>query len=155
MRGKKAKIRQTQPDVRYSNILVSRFINKIMLDGKKSTAQKLFYKVIESAAKDLNIEPIVFVNTVVDNLRPALEIKARRVGGANYSVPIPVTPRRQEALAIRWVVDVTRAKTGDTFDVLLKREMVDAYNRIGGAIEKKNGVEKMAEANKAFAHFKW
>jgi small subunit ribosomal protein S7 len=155
MRGKKAKIRQIKPDVKFGSEVVARFIKKIMLHGKKNIAEKVVYTVIEAGSKELNVEPLVFVNTAVDNLRPALETKSRRVGGANYQVPQPVTPRRQEALAIRWIVDAARAKSGDNFDVLLRKEMVDAYNRLGSAWEKKMNIEKMAEANKAFAHFKW
>lgn len=143
------------PDAKYKSEIITRLIKKVMIDGKMSIAEGIVYSVIESSAKELDITPLEFVNRVVDNLRPALEIKSRRVGGANYSVPIPVPPRRQEALAIRWVVDMARTKSGAAFDQILKKEMVDAFNGVGSAMEKKMNVEKMAEANKAFAHFKW
>lgn len=143
------------PDTKYQSELITRLIKKVMVDGKMGLAEKIVYSTIEAAAKELDITPLEFVNRVVDNLRPGLEIKSRRVGGANYQVPVPVTPRRQEALAIRWVTDVARSKIGAAFDQILKKEMLDAYNGIGSAFEKKIGVEKMAEANKAFAHFKW
>lgn len=155
MRGKKAKVRQIKPDVKYGSEIVSRLIKKVMLHGKKAIAESIVYAVLEKGAKEVNVEPMVFLNTAVDNLRPALETKSRRVGGANYQVPLPVSPRRQEALSIRWIVDAARAKSGDNYDVLLLKEMVDAYNRTGSAWEKKMNLEKMAEANKAFAHFKW
>jgi len=155
MRGKKAKVRIMQPDIKYGSDLVTKFIKKIMLDGKKNLAQKMFYEVIEGGAKELNIEPMDFVNKTVDNLRPALEVKSRRVGGANYSIPMPVSPARQESLAIRWIVEAARLKSGDSFTNILRKEMIDVYNGQGSAYEKKLNVERMAEANKAFAHFKW
>jgi small subunit ribosomal protein S7 len=143
------------PDAKYQSAVATRFINKIMLHGKKTIAEKLFQSVVDVAAKELSIEPVDFINKVIDTVAPSLEVKSRRVGGANYSVPIPVSPRRREALAVRWLVDAARSKSGASFDVLLKKEMVDAYNGIGSAMEKRNNVEKMAEANKAFAHFSW
>lgn len=155
MRGKQAKKRKEVRDFRYNDTLVARFINKIMQDGKKKKAEKIFYEVIESAAKELDTEPVDFVNEVVDNIRPSLEIKARRVGGSNYQVPVPVTPVRQETLAVRWLISAARAQKGKDFSELLKKEMVDAYNNEGSAIRKKTDTEKMAEANKAFAHFRW
>ena len=126
-----------------------------MLDGKKSLAQELVYTAIESGAQKVNTPVIEFVHTAVDNVRPALEVKSRRVGGANYQVPVPVTPRRQETLAVRWLVDVSRSKSGKSFDKLLEEEMVSAFKGEGEAVKKKNDVERMAEANKAFAHFRW
>jgi small subunit ribosomal protein S7 len=126
-----------------------------MLDGKKSLAQELVYTAIESGAQKVNTPVIEFVHTAVDNVRPALEVKSRRVGGANYQVPVPVTPRRQETLAVRWLVDVSRSKSGKSFDKLLEEEMVSAFKGEGDAVKKKNDVERMAEANKAFAHFRW
>jgi small subunit ribosomal protein S7 len=155
MRGRKAKVRMMGADAKYQSTVATRFINKIMLHGKKTIAEKLFYAVVDSAAKELNVEGNDFINKVVDTVAPALEVKSRRVGGANYSVPVPVTPRRKEALAVRWLVDAARAKTGANFDTLLKKEMIDAYNGVGAAMEKRNNVEKMAESNKAFAHFTW
>lgn len=154
MRGKKSKIKEIKPDSKYQSPIVGRLINKVMLHGEKITAINAVYESMESVAKELSLNPIEFLNTVVDNLRPALEIKSRRVGGANYSVPVPVSARRQEALAIRWLVDAARAKSGASFVDRLKKEMLDAYNKSGSAVEKKTNVEKMAEANKAFAHFR-
>ncbi|HPQ79594.1 MAG TPA: 30S ribosomal protein S7, partial [Candidatus Dojkabacteria bacterium] len=98
---------------------------------------------------------VIFVNKAIDNVRPALEIKARRVGGANYQVPMPVSPRRQETLAVRWIVEASRKKTGKSFDETLCDQLVDAYKGEGDAVRKKEDTEKMAEANKAFAHFRW
>ena len=155
MRGHRAKKRKIQPDRKYHDQLASRFINKIMQDGKKSTAEDMFYNALESAAQKEKMDPLQYLNQVVDNIRPALEIKARRVGGANYQVPVPVTPYRQEALAIRWLVDGSRSKTGASFDTILQKELEEAYAGTGDAVRKKEETERMAEANKAFAHFRW
>lgn len=155
MRGRQAKKRKVVKDARYNSELVSRFINKIMLHGQKSKAEKMFYDAIESGAKKANVEPMEFLGQVVDNVRPALELRARRVGGANYQVPVPVTPHRQETLVIRWIVDDARNGSGTSFTTLLEKEFVDAFNGEGAAVKKKEDVERMAEANKAFAHFKW
>ena len=155
MRGKKAKIRQPQKYSRYGSALIARLINKVMQDGKKSTAEKSVYAALEAASKEVDMQPDAFLNLIVDKLRPALEIKSRRVGGANYSVPQPVTPARQEALSIRWLVDYARAKSGNTFESILKKELADTFKGEGDAMKKKIDVERMAEANKAFAHFRW
>jgi len=155
MRGKRAKKRPLIKDRKYNDEVIGRLVNKVMLDGKKSLAEELVYTAIESAAQKVNTPVIEFVHTAVDNVRPALEVKSRRVGGANYQVPVPVTPRRQETLAVRWLVDVSRSKSGKSFDKLLEEEMVSAFKGEGEAVKKKNDVERMAEANKAFAHFRW
>lgn len=155
MRGRKAKIRRRQPDPKYGSMLTSKFISKVMLHGKKGVAQKLFYEALESAAAEVKADPMEFLNRAVDNVRPALEIRARRVGGANYQVPVPVNAQRQETLVIRWIVDTARSKGGADFVTLLKQEFTDAYNGVGDAVKKKEDTERMAEANKAFAHFRW
>ena len=155
MRGKRAKKRVIAKDRKYNDEVIGRLINKVMQGGRKSVAEDLVYSAIESGSKKVNIPVIEFVHTSIDNIRPALEIKSRRVGGANYQVPVPVSPRRQETLAVRWLVDLSRAKTGKSFDKLLETEMVNAFNGEGDALKKKGDVERMAEANKAFAHFRW
>ena len=156
MRGKRAKRREQKLDRKYQSPIIGRLINKVMQGGRKALAEKMVYAAIEKGAEEVKEKDVVtFVETIVDNIRPALEIKARRVGGANYQIPVPVSPRRQEALAIRWIVDSTRKKSGKSFDELLKLELVNAYNKEGDAVRKKIDTEKMAEANKAFAHFRW
>lgn len=155
MRGKRAKKRKQLTDPRYGSRLIARFVNKIMQDGKKSLAQELFYNALETGAKQVKAEPMDFLNQAVDNIRPSLEVKSRRVGGANYQVPVPVTPLRQEALAVKWLVDISRGKGGDAFNVVLQKELLDAYGGGGDAVKKKEETERMAEANKAFAHFRW
>lgn len=155
MRGHRAKKRKAQLDPRYNSQLAARFINKIMQHGKKAVAEDLFYTAVEQGAKEVKVEPMDFMNQAIDNIRPALEIKARRVGGANYHVPVPVSPLRQETLAVRWMVDICRSKTGKGFDQILKTQLLDAFNGEGDAVKKKEDTERMAEANKAFAHFRW
>lgn len=156
MRGKRAKRREQKPDKKYGNLVISRLINKVMQGGRRSIAERMVYTAIENGAEEVKEKDVnTFVNKVIDNIRPALEIKARRVGGANYQVPVPVSPRRQETLAVRWIVDYARGKSGKSFEGLLKTELVSAYNGEGDAIKKKMDTERMAEANKAFAHFRW
>jgi len=155
-RGHRAKRKIQIGDKKYGNIVISRLINKVMQDGKKSTAEELVYSALENGAKKVKEEDVnTFFNKSIDNIRPALEIKARRVGGANYSVPVPVSPRRQETLAVRWVVDSARKKSGKNFDTILMDELVAAFGGEGDAMKKKMDTERMAEANKAFAHFRW
>ncbi len=155
MRGKRAKTREQKVDRKYKSPLIGRLINKVMQDGKRGLAEKTVYYAIEQGASKVKVEPEEFVNQLVDNVRPALELRARRVGGANYQVPIPVTPLRQETLSIRWIVDNARGKSGKNFSELLLEELLSAYNGEGEAVKKKKDVERMAEANKAFAHFRW
>ena len=155
MRGKRAKKRTIVPDIRYGSSVVTLFINKVMLHGKKDKAEKIFYEALEESAKKSKVTPDEFLIQVLDNVRPTLEIRARRVGGANYQVPMPVSPRRQDTLAIRWIVDSCRGKSGSDFSKLLQKELLDAYDKTGEAVKKKDETERMAEANKAFAHFRW
>lgn len=155
MRGKRSKKRVIAKDRKYNDEIIGRLINKVMQGGKKSIAEELVYSAIESGAEKSNTPVIELVHTAIDNIRPALEIKSRRVGGANYQVPVPVSPRRQETLAVRWLVDISRNKTGKSFNKLLETEILNAFNGEGDALKKKLDVERMAEANKAFAHFRW
>ena len=155
MRGKRAKVRKPALDRKYSNAIIGRIINKVMQDGKKGLAEDIVYTAIEDGAKKVKVEPVEFVTQAIDNVRPALELRARRVGGANYQVPIPVSPIRQETLAVRWIVDIARGKSGKAFDKILMEELLSAFNGEGEVVKKKNDVERMAEANKAFAHFRW
>lgn len=156
MRGKRAKRREQKVDRKYQSLLIGRLINKVMQGGRKSLAEKMVYTALEEGAAEVKEKDVnMFIERIIDNVRPALEIKARRVGGANYQIPVPVSPRRQEALAIRWIVDAARKKSGRSFDKQLMTELVNAYNKEGDAVRKKIETEKMAEANKAFAHFRW
>ncbi len=143
-------------DVRYNSLLVSKFINCLMLDGKKTVAESIFYRAMDNiAAKLEGEEPLEVFLKAIENVKPVVEVKSRRVGGANYQVPIEVKPERRQALAIRWIVSHTRARNEKTMDLRLSNEVMDAFRNTGGAIKKKEDVLRMAEANKAFAHYRW
>jgi len=155
MRGKQAKKRGIKPDRKYDSVLVSKLINKVMIGGKKKVAQTIVYKAIEDVAKQLNETPMVALERAITNVKPVVEVRARRVGGSNYQIPVPVPANRQISLAIRWLVEIARAKKGGKFGDFLKNELVQAYKNGGEAVKKRENVEKMAEANRAFAHFRW
>ena len=144
-----------KPDPRYGSLLVSKIINKLMLDGKKTTAQKIFYDAIDFVCAKVEAEPNDAFMTVIDNIKPHVEVRSKRVGGATYQVPREVTRRRQQSLAIRWLIDAARAKRGKPMFRRLADEIFDAYNNQGAAVTKKENVHKMAEANSAYSHFAW
>jgi small subunit ribosomal protein S7 len=145
----------TKPDPKFGTLLGSKIINKIMLDGKKSTAQRVFYDAIELAQKKLpEVEdPVEIFTKAVENTRPQVEVRSKRVGGANYQVPREVKRGRQQTLAIRWLVDNSRKKKGKPMHIRLSEELVDAYNGTGTSVQWKENVHKMADANKAYAHY--
>ena len=143
------------PDPIYKSTVVTKLINQIMLDGKKGTAQKIVYDAFARMQKKLNVDPMTGFTQFLENLMPLLETKARRVGGSNYQVPMEVRPSRRQTLAIRWLVNFSRKRSEKTMEERLAAELVDAYNQTGGAFKKKEEVHKMAESNKAFAHYKW
>ena len=144
-----------KPDPKFGSHLASKIINKIMQDGKKTTAQKIFYDAVEMAAKKLpEVEDHVEIFTrAIDNIRPSVEVRSKRVGGANYQVPREVRKNRQQSLAIRWMVDNVRKKKGKPTHLSLMEELVDAYNGQGASVSWKENVHKMADANKAYAHY--
>jgi small subunit ribosomal protein S7 len=144
------------PDARFGSTLVSRFINCLMLDGKKTTAARIFNEAMDIVKEKLpEADPLEVFTKALDNCKPVVEVKSRRVGGANYQVPIEVKAHRQQALAIRWMIDYMRARGERTSKQRLANEILDAYNNTGGAVKKKEDTLKMAEANKAFAHYRW
>jgi small subunit ribosomal protein S7 len=144
------------PDVRFNSILVSKFINCLMRDGKKATATRVVYDAMEQIKKRMpDIDPLEVFNTAVSNIKPSLEVRSRRVGGANYQVPMQVKSKRQESLAIRWILAAIRAKTGRPTSLRLADELMAAFRREGEAMSKREQTIKMAEANKAFSHFAW
>jgi small subunit ribosomal protein S7 len=144
------------PDYRFNSTLVSKFINSLMWDGKKSVAESIFYGAMdEIAGKVEGKEPLDVFLQAVENEKPALEVKSRRVGGANYQVPIEVKPHRQQALAIRWLIGNARSRNERGMAKRLGNEIMDAHNNTGGAVKKKEDTHRMAEANKAFAHYRW
>jgi len=143
------------PDVKYSDVLVAKFINKIMEAGKKSIARKIVYSALELAEKQTKKPALEVFKKAMDNVSPAVELRSKRVGGANYQVPVEVRTERRTALAIRWIVDSARSQKGKPMAEKLAGEFANAFNNTGGAIKKKQDVQRMAEANKAFAHFSW
>jgi len=147
--------RQVPSDSVYGSDLVEKFINSMMWDGKRSNAQRIFYAALEIAAQKANDEPLKLFKKAVENAKPVLEVKTRRVGGANYQVPVEVNPFRRQSLAIRWLIQYARERAGKTMVDKLAEELFDAANGRGGAIKKKEDVHRMAEANKAFAHYRW
>ncbi len=155
MRKRRAEKRDVLPDTIYNSKIVTKLINTIMVDGKKGTAQKILYeafKIIESETK----RPAMDVyNEAMENIKPALEVKSRRVGGSNYQVPIEVSEERSQALALRWLVNYAKSRNGKGMAINLANEIMDAAKGVGGAVKKREDMHKMAEANKAFAHYKW
>jgi small subunit ribosomal protein S7 len=144
--------RTVQPDAVYASDLVQKFINSMMEDGKRSTAQRIFYNAMEQMGQKANDEPLKLFKKAVENVKPLLEVKSRRVGGANYQVPVEVNPFRRQSLAIHWIVLNSRTRSGKTMTDKLAEEIMDAANGRGGAVKKKEDVHRMADANKAFAH---
>jgi small subunit ribosomal protein S7 len=135
--------------------LVQKFINTMMWDGKRSVAQGIFYRALEQIKQKTNDDPLKIFKKAVENCKPLLEVKTRRVGGANYQVPVEVNPLRRQSLAIRWLIDYARERAGKSMVAKLAEELLDAANNRGGAIKKKEDVHRMAEANRAFAHYRW
>jgi small subunit ribosomal protein S7 len=149
------KKRQINADPIYGSEVVAKFINRIMQSGQKKTAQKIVYGALEKAAKDLGVEPLSVLTQALVNTTPKQEVRSRRVGGATYQIPMPVKGERGQTLAIRWIVEAARKKTGKPALDRFAEELRDSYNNEGGAVKKKEDVHKMAEANRAFAHFRW
>ena len=147
--------RDVKPDSVYGSDLVQKFINSMMWDGKRSTAQRIFYGAMDVVAQKTNDDPMKAFRKALDNVRPTLEVKTRRVGGANYQVPVEVNPYRRQSLAIRWLILYARTRGGKTMTDRLADEILDASNLRGGAVKKREDVHRMAEANKAFAHYRW
>ena len=147
--------REILPDPVYGDKLVAKLINKVMKDGKKSKAEKIVYGAFEIIKEKLGEDPLKVFHKAVENVKPLMEVRPRRVGGATYQVPMEVSERRQIHLALKWIVDAARARSERGMVNRLANELIDAYNERGGAFKKKEDTHKMAEANKAFAHYRW
>jgi len=147
--------RPIQPDPKYNSELVSRFINRILRSGKKSLAQRIMYDAMEMIEERTGKNPLEVVEQAVKNATPMMEVRSRRVGGANYQIPIEIRPDRRLSLALRWLVQSARQGSGHTMAERLARELLDAYNNTGTTIKKKEDTHRMAEANKAYAHYRW
>ena len=155
MRKRRAIKRDVLPDPVYNSKVVTKLVNQIMLDGKKGTAQRILYEAFDIIKEKTGEEPIEIYNKALENVKPALEVKSRRVGGSNYQVPIEVNDDRSQALALRWIVNYAKLRNGKGMAVNLANELMDAANGTGGAVKKREDTHKMAEANKAFAHYRW
>jgi len=147
--------RDVLPDPIYNSKLVSRLINSIMKDGKKGTAQTILYSAFDMIAEKTGREPMEVFEEALDNIMPVLEVKARRIGGSNYQVPIEVRPERRVTLGLRWLVQYSRSRGEKTMEQRLANEIIDAANNAGASVKKREDTHKMAEANKAFAHYRW
>ena len=147
--------REVLADPMYNNVVVTKLINSVMLDGKKGVAQKIVYDAFEKVKNDTGEEPLEVFEKAMNNIMPVLEVKARRIGGATYQVPIEVRPERRQALALRWLTVYSRKRGEKTQEERLANEIMDAANNTGAAVKKKEDMHKMAEANKAFAHYRW
>ena len=147
--------RDVLPDPIYNSKVVTRTINAIMLDGKKGTAQTIFYSALDQVKETTGQDPLEVFTKALENISPVLEVKSRRIGGQNYQVPVEVRPERKQTLALRWLVKYARLRNDKTMDVKLAKEIMDAANGLGGACKKREEMHKMAEANKAFAHYRW
>ena len=147
--------RDVLPDPIYNSKVVTRTINAIMLDGKKGTAQTILYSALDQVKEATGQDPLEVFTKALENISPVLEVKSRRIGGQNYQVPVEVRPERKQTLALRWLVKYARLRNDKTMDQKLAKEIIDASNGLGGACKKREEVHKMAEANKAFAHYRW
>ena len=155
MRKRRAEKRDVLPDPIYKSKVVTKLINQIMLDGKKGTAQTILYDAFDMVKEKTDTDPVEVFNKALENIKPALEVKTRRVGGANYPVPIEVRPDRAQALGLRWLVKYARLRGGHSMAENLANEIIDASNGVGAAVKKREETHRMAEANKAFAHYRW
>jgi len=158
VRGKKAKLRTIEADPKFDSLLVAKVINQVMMSGKKTVAQKHVYQALEEAGKKTKKEPLAALEEAIGNIKPQMEVRSRRIGGAAYQIPVPVSSRRQTSLAIRWLIDAARTRPNKeyhTFAEKLAAEIIDAVKNEGLAIKKKEDTHRMAEANKAFSHFRW
>lgn len=155
MRKRRATKRDVLPDALYKSKVVTKLINQIMNDGKKGTAQRIVYDAFDMIKEKTGEDSMVIFEKAMDNIKPALEVKSRRVGGANYQVPVEVKSDRAQTLAFRWLVQYARLRNGHTMAEKLAAEIIDASNGIGASVKKKEDTHKMAEANKAFAHYRW
>ena len=155
MRKNRAEKREIQPDSVYDDVMINRLINKIMLDGKKSLAESILYDALDIIRENTGENPIEVVKEALENVMPVLEVKSRRVGGSNYQVPVEVNDDRKLSLGLRWLVEAARNRGERTMREKVVNEIMDAYNNTGGAVRKKEEVHRMAEANRAFAHYRW
>ena len=154
-RRRRAEKREILPDPKFKDIVLSKFMNNLMLDGKKSVSEKIVYGAFDEIENKMKRPPLEVFHEALDNIKPSVEVRSRRVGGATYQVPVEVRPQRREALAIRWLIKASRDRNEKTMKDRLASELIDAVNTRGSAVKKKEDTHKMAEANKAFSHYRW
>ena len=154
-RRRRADKREITPDAKYGDLILAKFMNSLMYDGKKSAAEGIIYGAFDSIQQKTKQDPIQIFHEALRNVAPAIEVKSRRVGGATYQVPVEVRPERRQALAIRWIIQAARDRSGHSMTEKLSAELMDAFNRRGNAVKKREDTHKMADANKAFAHYRW
>ena len=154
-RRHRAEKREVLPDAKYGDKILTKFMNNLMFDGKKSNAEGIVYGALEKAEDKAKRDPVELFHEALDNIKPAVEVRSRRVGGATYQVPVDVRPERREALAIRWLIKAARARSENTMVDRLSGELLDAVNNRGSAVKKREDTHKMADANKAFSHYRW
>ncbi len=154
-RKHRAQVRQVLPDPIYQDVVVAKCINILMKGGKRSTAEKIFYGALQKVETKTGEEPLKMFKKALSNIKPAVEVKSRRIGGATYQIPVEVRPNRRQSLSLRWLRDYAKSRNGRTMVDKLAEEIIDAASGRGGAVKKREDVYKMAEANKAFAHLKW
>ncbi len=154
-RRHRAEKREVLPDAKYGDRVLTKFMNNLMYHGKKSAAEGIVYGAFERVEQKMRREPVEVFHEALDNIKPHVEVRSRRVGGATYQVPVEVRPERREALAIRWLITASRARNENTMEERLAAELVDAMNNRGSAVKKREDTHKMAEANKAFSHYRW
>jgi len=155
MRRNRPKRREILPDVRYGNTVIAKFINNIMLQGKKSVAEAIVYGAFDIIAEKTGQDPVSVFSKAMNNVRPTLKVKSRRVGGSTYQIPLEVRPEERDALAMRWIIGFSRKRKGNTMRARLAAEFMDAARNEGASVKKKEDTHKMADANKAFAHYRW
>ena len=155
MRRTPAQVRKVDPDPVYRSVLVSQVINTVLLKGKKNVARQIVYGALEIVERRTSSDPIQILKRAVDNVKPAVEVRSRRVGGSSYQVPVEVRPRRANTLAVRWLVNFARQRKENTMAERLANEILDASNQTGLAVKRREDIHKMAESNKAFAHYRW
>ena len=154
-RRRRAEKREILPDPKFKDLIVSKFMNNLMLDGKKSVSEKIVYGAFDEVENKMKRPSLEVFHEALDNIKPSVEVRSRRVGGATYQVPVEVRPQRREALAIRWLIKASRDRNEKTMKDRLASELIDAANTRGSAVKKKEDTHKMAEANKAFSHYRW
>lgn len=147
--------REVLPDAKFGDLVLSKFVNSLMIDGKKSVAERIVYGALQTAQEKASRDPIELFREAIDNVKPSVEVRSRRVGGATYQVPVEVRPVRQQALAIRWLINAARARSETTMTARLSGELLEASQNRGSAIKKREDTHRMAEANKAFSHYRW